>query len=56
MWKFDDKDELISAIENKKAEAAKKAEAKRLREEEDLKKKSTSGKDWFKVMEGDKYK
>lgn len=56
MWKFDDKDELISAIENKKAEVAKKAEAKRLREEEDLKKKSTSGKDWFKVMEGDKYK
>lgn len=56
MWKFDDKDELIAARENKMAEVAKKAEAKRLREELDLKKKSTSGKDWFKVMEADNYK
>ena len=56
MWKFDNKEELIAARENKMAEAAKKAEAKRQREELELKKKSTSGKDWFRVFEADKYK
>jgi len=56
MWKFDDKDELVKAIENKDAGAAKKAEEKRLREELAYKQKSTSGKDWFRVMEADKYK
>jgi len=56
MWKFDNKDELIKAIENKDAGVAKKAEEKRLREELAYKTKSTSGKDWFRVMESEKYK
>jgi len=56
MWKFDNKDELIKAIENKDAGVAKKAEEKRLREELAYKTKSTSGKYWFRVMESEKYK
>ena len=33
----------------------KKEEEKRLRKELEIKKKSTSGKDWFRVMETDQY-
>jgi cysteinyl-tRNA synthetase len=55
VWKCEDKEKLIAERENKLAAAAKKEEEKRLRKELELKKKSTSGKDWFQVFESDKY-
>ena len=55
VWKCEDKEKLIAEREGKLAAAAKKEEEKRLRKEMELKKKSTSGKDWFQVFEADKY-
>jgi len=55
IWKYEDKEKLIKERESKIAEKAKKEEEKRLRAELALKKKSTSGKDWFKTFEADKY-
>ena len=50
-WKFVDKEELIKEYEAKKQAKLAKIAAAELAQ----KKKSTSGADWFKVMEGDKY-
>mmetsp|Transcript_9788 Transcript_9788/g.16481 ORF Transcript_9788/g.16481 Transcript_9788/m.16481 type:complete len:152 (+) Transcript_9788:1476-1931(+) len=55
IWKFEDKEKLIKEREQKIAEKEKKEEEKRLRKELDLKKKSTPGKEWFRVFETDKY-
>jgi cysteinyl-tRNA synthetase len=55
VWKCEDKEKLIAERDSKLAAAAKKEEEKRLREELALKKKSTSGKDFFQVFEADKY-
>lgn len=55
IWKFEDKEKLIKERENKIAEKERKEEEKRLRKELELKKKSTPGKEWFKVMEAEKY-
>lgn len=54
-WKFVDKEELIKEIEAKKQAKLAKEAAKIAKAELDLKKKSTSGADWFRVMESDKY-
>jgi cysteinyl-tRNA synthetase len=55
IWKLENKEVLIAKREAKIADKLKKEEEKRLRKEMELKKKSTSGKDWFRVMESDKY-
>jgi len=55
IWKYEDKEKLIKERENKMAEKAKKEAEKKARAELALKKKSTSGKDWFKTFESDKY-
>ena len=55
IWKYEDKAVLIAALEAKQAAKLKKEQDKQAKKEADLKKKSTSGKDWFKVMEADKY-
>lgn len=55
IWKYEDKEVLIQKRESKLAEKAKKEEEKRLRKEMELKKKSTSGKDWFREFQSDKY-
>jgi cysteinyl-tRNA synthetase len=55
IWKFENKEDLIKERENALAEKQKKEEEKRLRQEAELKKKSTSGKDWFKTFETDKF-
>jgi len=50
VWDFVDPAVLIKEREAKLAEIAKKAEAKRVREAEELKLKSTPGKEYFKVF------
>lgn len=55
IWKYENKEILIKQREQKLAEKLKKEEEKRARAALDLKKKSTSGKDWFKEFESDKY-
>lgn len=55
IWKYEDKEVLLREKYAKIQEKLKKEEEKRQRAELDLKKKSTSPKDWFKVMQGDKY-
>lgn len=55
IWKLEDKAVLIAKRDGKVAEKLKKEEEKKAREDAALKKKSTSGKDWFRVMESDKY-
>lgn len=54
-WKFVDKEELIKEIEAKKQAKLQKEQEKIARAELELKKKSTSGAEWFKVFESDKY-
>jgi hypothetical protein len=54
-WKFVDKDELIKEIEAKKQAKLQKEAEKVARAELELKKKSTSGADWFKVFESATY-
>lgn len=54
-WMFIDADVLIKEIEAKKAEKAKKEQEKAEKAALDLKKKSTPGKDWFRVFEKDKW-
>jgi len=51
VWDFVDPAELLKEQEVRNAEIAKKAEAKRVREAEALKKNSTQGKDYFKVFQ-----
>jgi len=53
--KFDDPERLIKKRQQAIEEKLKKEEEKRLRKEMELKKKSTPPKDWFRVMEADKY-
>ena len=55
IWKYEKPEILIAEREKKHAEKAKKEAEKAAKKELDLKKKSTSGKDWFKVMESEKY-
>jgi cysteinyl-tRNA synthetase len=55
IWKYEDKETLMKERAAKLAEKEAKEIAKRERAELDLKKKSTPGKDWFRVMEADKY-
>ena len=55
IWKYEKPEILIKEREAKIAEKAKKEAEKQAKKELDLKKKSTSGKDWFKVMESDAY-
>jgi len=55
IWKYEDKETLLKERAAKLAEKAAKEEAKRERAALDLKKKSTSGKDWFRTMEAEKY-
>lgn len=55
IWKYEKPEILIAEREKKHAEKAKKEAEKAAKKELDLKKKSTPGKDWFKVMEADKY-
>jgi len=55
IWKYENPDILIKERENKLAEKEKKAAEKLAKAELALKKKSTSGKDWFRVMESEKY-
>ena len=55
IWKYEKPEILIAEREKKHAEKAKKEADKAAKKALDLKKKSTSGKDWFKVMEADKY-
>ena len=55
IWKYADKEELLKEIEQKAQDKLKKEEEKKRKAELDLKKKSTAGKDWFKVFFADKY-
>ena len=55
IWKYEKPEILIAEREKKHAEKAKKEAEKAAKKELDLKKKSTSAKDWFKVMESEKY-
>lgn len=55
IWKLENKEVLIAKRDAKIADKLKKEEEKRVRKEQELKKKSTSGKEWFRVMESDKY-
>ena len=55
IWKYEDAATLIKERETKIADKAAKEEEKRLRKELDLKKKSTSGKDWFRTFETETY-
>lgn len=55
IWKLEDRNTLIRQREEKIAIKQKKDEEKRLKAELDLKKKSTSGKDWFKVFNEENY-
>ncbi len=55
LWKYEDSKVLIQERETKLAEKAKKEAEKAARKELELKKKSTSGKDWFRTMEAEKY-
>ena len=50
LWKYEDKEVLLKEQKAKIQEKLKKEEEKRQRAELDLKKKSTSAKDWFRVM------
>ncbi len=55
LWKYEKPEILIAEREKKQAEKAANEAKKAANRALDLKKKSTSGKDWFKVMEADKY-
>ena len=55
LWKYEDKEKLIKERDSKIAEKTKKEEEKKARKDLELKKKSTSGTDWFSVFESDKY-
>ena len=55
IWKYENPDILIKERENKLAEKERKAAEKLAKAELALKKKSTSGKEWFRVMESEKY-
>jgi cysteinyl-tRNA synthetase len=55
IWKYEKPDILIKERDAKIAEKAKKEAEKQAKKEQELKKKSTSGKDWFRVMESDAY-
>jgi len=55
IWKYENKEVLIQRREQKLAEKFKKEEEKKARAALELKKKSTSGKDWFREFESDKY-
>lgn len=62
IWKYEEPEKLIKEREikiaekaEKEAEKAKKEAEKKAKAELDLKKKSTPGKDWFKIFEADKY-
>jgi cysteinyl-tRNA synthetase len=55
IWKLEDKEVMIAKLLSKQAEKKKKEEEKAAREALALKKKSTSGKDWFKAFEAEKY-
>lgn len=55
IWKYEDKEVLLKERAAKLAEKEEKERAKKERAELELKKKSTSGKDWFRTMETDKY-
>jgi len=55
IWKYEDKAVLIAEREGKLAEKLKKEQEKAAKKALDLKKKSTSGKEWFQAMESDKY-
>lgn len=55
IWKLEDKNVLIANREAKIDAKKKKEEDKLAKQALDLKKKSTPGKDWFKVFESAKY-
>ena len=55
IWKLEDRETLIKQREQKIAEKKKKEEEVRAKNERALKEKSTSGKDYFKTFESDKY-
>lgn len=55
LWKFDDPKKLLEKRKNELAVKAAKEEEKRKRAEAALLKKSTPGKDYFKVLEADKW-
>jgi cysteinyl-tRNA synthetase len=55
IWKYEKPEILIKEIEAKEAEKAKKEADKQAKKNLDLKKKSTSGKDFFRVLEAAGY-
>ena len=55
LWKYEKPEILIAEREKKQEEKARKEAEKEAKKQLDLKKKSTSGKDWFRVMESQKY-
>lgn len=55
-WMFVDKDVLLKEMEAKQAEKLAKEAAKKAKAELELKKLSTPGKDYFRVLEADKWK
>ena len=55
IWKHEDKEILLAQRQKKIDEKLKKEQEKQAKKELELKKKSTPGKEWFKVMESDKY-
>jgi cysteinyl-tRNA synthetase len=55
IWKYEKPEILIKELEAKEAEKAKKEADKQAKKDLDFKKKSTSGKDFFKVLEADGY-